>query len=376
MDLHVRCFVCSIKTDEWRSGLHGLVSQHSNTLITVLIRTILGTFQSNRDIDDELNCICPDCLSRIEDCDWQRIAAQRCERELYELLVRTEKRAVLDTAALGGGRRLEGAQASGSAETARPIKCEQPPGAEPPSNMADSKPTTSEQSAKAAAEANDEHELLERFHDEFEGDDLDDELDDFDYDVDGDEDIDDEAIDEMENDPNLPYYIERRTSDDDYFDEEDDDLDDEDWDGTETEGKSKRARPGIGPAGPKVKRGRPRVHPVGGKEKRKPGRPRSRPEKIARPLGRPRIHPELERRSSGRPSERKPYECQMCDQVFEKHMQFQVIVGRPLGCSSGFRKGKWTGALFAFSHSVSLSLTKSHFLLLLRNNCKYPFICL
>lgn len=336
--------MCSIKTDEWRSGLHGLVSQHSNTLITMLIRTILGTFQSNRDIDDELNCICPDCLSRIEDCDWQRIAAQRCERELYELLMRTEKRSVQDTAAFSSDR-FEGAQASGSAETARPIKCEQPPVTEPPLNTPDNKPTTSEQ---PAAEANDEHELLERFRDEFEGEDLDDELDDFDYDLDGDEDIDDEAIDEMENDPNLPYYIERRTSDDDYFDEEDDDLDDEDWDGTETEGKAKRSRP----AGPKGKRGRPRVHPVDGKEKRKPGRPRSRPEKIPGPIGRPRIHPELERRPSGRPSERKSYECQMCDQVFEKHMQFQVMVEGPLAVRdriSWVLEGKWRGAFRFFA---------------------------
>lgn len=90
MDLYTDCFVCDIKTDEWRCALSGLVSQHSNTPVTVLIRTVLGVFQTTRNIDDELNCICADCLRRIEDCDWQRQAAQRCERELYELLVRTE----------------------------------------------------------------------------------------------------------------------------------------------------------------------------------------------------------------------------------------------------------------------------------------------
>lgn len=90
MELNTKCFVCNIKTDEWRSGLCGLMSQHSSTLITVLIRSILGSFQLSRNVDDESNCICSDCLSRIEDCDWQRIAAQRCERELYELLLQTE----------------------------------------------------------------------------------------------------------------------------------------------------------------------------------------------------------------------------------------------------------------------------------------------
>lgn len=90
MELNTKCFVCNIKTDEWRSGLCGLMSQHSSTLITVLIRSILGNFQLSRNVDNESNCICSDCLSRIEDCDWQRIAAQRCERELYDLLVQTE----------------------------------------------------------------------------------------------------------------------------------------------------------------------------------------------------------------------------------------------------------------------------------------------
>lgn len=89
-ELQRKCFVCNIKTDEWRSGLCGLMSQHSNTLITDYIKKILSNFISTRNIDDENNCICPDCLSKIEECDWYRITTERCEKELHDLLVRTE----------------------------------------------------------------------------------------------------------------------------------------------------------------------------------------------------------------------------------------------------------------------------------------------
>lgn len=303
--------MCSIKTDEWRSGLHGLVSQHSNTLITVLIRTILGTFQSTRNVDDELNSICPDCLSRIEDCDWQRIAAQRCESELYELLVRTEKRSTDDAAA-------EIVKASGSAEMASGINNEQLPATGLLSDMDDKTnvPATSDQSTKAK-ETTTDPEQLDRFYEEH-YDDIEDEFDDFDYDIDGDEDdIDGMAFNE-EDDPDLPYYVERRSSDEDYYDEEDDELYDEDWDG----GKTAVERT---PVLPKGKIGRPRNLPVEKKAKGKVGRPKSRPDKIPKPLGRPRIHPLVERRPAGRPSERKSYECKQCDQVFTKNMQFQVI---------------------------------------------------
>lgn len=62
----IKCFVCNIKTDDWRNNLNGLKSQHSNTSIVDFIKQILGDFKSMRHIEDETNCICDDCLNKIE----------------------------------------------------------------------------------------------------------------------------------------------------------------------------------------------------------------------------------------------------------------------------------------------------------------------
>lgn len=62
----IKCFVCNIKTDDWRNGLNGLKSQHSDTSIVDFIKQILGDFKSMRNIEDEMNCICGDCLNKIE----------------------------------------------------------------------------------------------------------------------------------------------------------------------------------------------------------------------------------------------------------------------------------------------------------------------
>lgn len=85
------CFVCNAQTEAHRQPLTGLKSQHSDIPITVLIRSILRHYHSIRDVDDATNVICLDCLERFEHCDLQRLTAKRCERELFDLLVCTEK---------------------------------------------------------------------------------------------------------------------------------------------------------------------------------------------------------------------------------------------------------------------------------------------
>lgn len=86
----IKCFVCHVKTDDWRNDLRGLKSQHSSTFVTDFIRKILGGFSLAIDIDDASNCICADCLNRFEEYDWTCTMARQYEQELYELLVKTE----------------------------------------------------------------------------------------------------------------------------------------------------------------------------------------------------------------------------------------------------------------------------------------------
>lgn len=90
MDVTIKCFVCHVKTDDWRNDLHGLKSQHSNTFVTDFIKKILGDYNSKRNIDDESNCICVDCLNRFEEYDWTCTMAKHYEKELYDLLVKTD----------------------------------------------------------------------------------------------------------------------------------------------------------------------------------------------------------------------------------------------------------------------------------------------
>lgn len=79
-----------MKTDDWRNELDGLKSQHSSTFITDFIKKILGDFETKRNVDDQSNCICVDCLNRFEEYDWTCTMAKQYEKELYDLLVHTE----------------------------------------------------------------------------------------------------------------------------------------------------------------------------------------------------------------------------------------------------------------------------------------------
>lgn len=110
MNSVIKCFVCHVKTDDWRNELHGLKSQHSCTLVTDFMKKILGDFNLSRNIDDVQNCICADCLNRFEgmfamilkqtfyniflshtiEYDWTCTMAKQQEKELYDLLTRTD----------------------------------------------------------------------------------------------------------------------------------------------------------------------------------------------------------------------------------------------------------------------------------------------
>lgn len=87
----LKCFVCHVKTDDWRNELRGLRSQHSSTYVTDFIKKILGDYNIKRDIDDVANCICADCLNRFEEYDWTCTMAKQYEKELYDLLIKTEE---------------------------------------------------------------------------------------------------------------------------------------------------------------------------------------------------------------------------------------------------------------------------------------------
>lgn len=84
------CYVCSKESTDWRRNFIEIKSQYTQTTISQFIRNFLGDFASLRNIDNESNCICTECLRQI-DC-YDLICQQVLEQEtkLRELLWTTE----------------------------------------------------------------------------------------------------------------------------------------------------------------------------------------------------------------------------------------------------------------------------------------------
>ena len=89
--MEVICYVCNEPTDNWRRNFTELKSQHSNMPIVDLLKRFLDDFETQRNIDDESNCICAKCLNRIDDYDCMCVLCAEREKELKELLRATEK---------------------------------------------------------------------------------------------------------------------------------------------------------------------------------------------------------------------------------------------------------------------------------------------
>lgn len=84
------CYICDKNADEFRSNLTAIKSQHSGSSIAFFINKFLSEFQSDRDVIDPKNGICMGCLQKIEEYDWSCMMAERFEKELSEILLKTE----------------------------------------------------------------------------------------------------------------------------------------------------------------------------------------------------------------------------------------------------------------------------------------------
>lgn len=85
-----RCHICNTKTEDWQNNVYQLKSQHSTTLIIEFIQKLIGDFASHRTIEKDEDIICDQCLNKIEEYDWTCVMAERFEKELRELLLKTE----------------------------------------------------------------------------------------------------------------------------------------------------------------------------------------------------------------------------------------------------------------------------------------------
>lgn len=88
--MDVICYVCNEETSDWHRNLMEIKSKHSKTPIVQFIVKFLADYVSQRNINNESNCICSECLNRIQSYDWMCVKIKEQENELRTLILKTE----------------------------------------------------------------------------------------------------------------------------------------------------------------------------------------------------------------------------------------------------------------------------------------------
>lgn len=87
----LNCYICDKKSVFYCKNIYKLTSKHSETLICDFIRKFLDNQLSRRPDDTESESIvCIECLNKIDEYDLACITVKRVEKELREILLRTE----------------------------------------------------------------------------------------------------------------------------------------------------------------------------------------------------------------------------------------------------------------------------------------------
>lgn len=92
----VVCYLCNKETIDFQSNFARIRSKHSNTPIREFIVKFLDGFESERNLDNETNAICIECLDQISVYDRLNIKATQQELMLRILLLETETKLKCD----------------------------------------------------------------------------------------------------------------------------------------------------------------------------------------------------------------------------------------------------------------------------------------
>lgn len=86
------CYICNATTDFYSRNLYVTKSKHTNTKICDLIKRWLENSSISRPIVDasDENCICIDCLDKINEFDSMYANAMQMEKEIQKILLTTE----------------------------------------------------------------------------------------------------------------------------------------------------------------------------------------------------------------------------------------------------------------------------------------------
>lgn len=88
--MEVLCYLCNSETEDFCENFSQINSKHTQTPIVEYIIQFLGDFISKRNVYDEANCMCMECVSRIHAYDWSVLKAKEQEKVLSNLLMETE----------------------------------------------------------------------------------------------------------------------------------------------------------------------------------------------------------------------------------------------------------------------------------------------
>lgn len=85
------CFICNIASENCQINLAQIKSQHSHHPLLIFITKFLRKSTLNRSLYNADNCICENCLSRVNEYDSICVKAKRIEDELHKMLLKSDK---------------------------------------------------------------------------------------------------------------------------------------------------------------------------------------------------------------------------------------------------------------------------------------------
>ncbi|XP_055305996.1 zinc finger protein 2-like isoform X2 [Sitodiplosis mosellana] len=89
--MEVACYVCNKNSTIYQLNLTEIKSNHSGKRVCDFIKQLTRDFATTRDVEDESNCICLECLQNVLVYDRACVEAEKQEKKLIELLLATEK---------------------------------------------------------------------------------------------------------------------------------------------------------------------------------------------------------------------------------------------------------------------------------------------
>lgn len=86
------CYICNTSSGFYCKNLYETKSKHTATRVGDLIAKWLGENPTSRYIGDGDNCVCFECLDKINEFDYLYMRAKQIEKKLCDTFLRTESK--------------------------------------------------------------------------------------------------------------------------------------------------------------------------------------------------------------------------------------------------------------------------------------------